>query len=163
MASLQEVTFDSCAVLDVPTLLPFAREALDRVVTVFGTPEAAEQLPSAERLVADVLRRDSSVLIKVTVDRSRTFRFSKSDADAGTEQPTMVSPWQNANTLASYVARAADTDRCRSLQGRSHKRIFVSAPCCDVQPPITVACLMHLSQATETIPAWAEQLLAEGP
>lgn len=156
-ASLQDIKIESCVrVVADTSLVETARTARRRAAAMFRTSD--ELVESAATYVSGLLQRSPGVVVTATVIRRRTLKPAGTDWETEGTRSAKACPWQESKASAKYFLRTADSQVCRQLGPGTQRRVFVQAPCCDVQPPVATACLLDLDEMSEQLPQWATTL-----
>ncbi len=75
------------------------------------------------------------------------------------EPPQTLGPWQRGGSEEEYFFASLDPEFCATFEPLDSILLVVARPCCDIIPPVDLACLLELPQARSPTPL--ERELAE--
>jgi hypothetical protein len=73
--------------------------------------------------------------------------------------PQTLGPWQPGGSDEEYFFPSLDEEFCSTFEPLDSILLVIDVPCCDIIPPVDVACLLELPQARSPTPL--ERELAE--
>ncbi len=72
------------------------------------------------------------------------------------EGPETVARWLDGGGEEDLFYTSSDPDFCRTFEGLDATQLVREEPCCDVIPPVSVACVLDLFEARALTPALQE-------
>lgn len=94
-----------------------------------------------------IARANPGVLLRLRVRRASEF-----------DPPESVGPWRDDGGEAEFFFGSSDGALCDAFAGVEEALFLAEPPCCDVIPPVSVACLLETDELRPVFPFLLDRL-----